>query len=79
MHVLDSDLEAGDSSGNGLHLYCLTRQHIINQVIACPLICNMNLAYNEGARLDCYDMNSTVGDFGMAVITLAMLFFVLSC
>jgi hypothetical protein len=79
MHILDLILEAGDSSGNGLHLYCLTRQHAINQVIACPLIYNMNLAYSKGARLDYYDMISTVGDFSMAVITLAMLLFVLSC
>jgi hypothetical protein len=65
--------------GNGLHLYCLTRQHTIIQVIACSLICNKNLAYNEGTRLDCYDVTSATSEFGMIIIMLGRLYFVLPC
>jgi hypothetical protein len=31
MHVLDTDLEADHVPVNGLHLYCLTRFHAIDQ------------------------------------------------
>jgi hypothetical protein len=73
MHVLDPDLEAGSSRGDGLHLYGLTGMHAINQVIACFLICNKNLACGEGTRLDCCDVITTTGDYGMAIITLGRL------
>jgi hypothetical protein len=51
MCVLDPDLKAGSSLGNGMHLYSLTVLYIINQVIVCSLICNRNLACSEGKRL----------------------------
>jgi hypothetical protein len=74
-----SDLEASDSLSNGLHLYCLIGQHAINRVIAYSFICNSNLAYTEGTRLDRCDVISTASDFGIVIITLDRLFFVLSC
>jgi hypothetical protein len=42
------------------------------------LICNMNLACDQGTRLDCYDMITTIGDYDMAIIMLVRLYFVLS-
>jgi hypothetical protein len=70
MHVLESDPELGGCPGNGLHLFCFTGMHTTNQVIACSLICNRNLAYGEGTRLDYYDVISTADEFGMAIMTL---------
>jgi hypothetical protein len=55
-HILELDPEAGSCPGNGIHLYCLTRVHATNRVIACSLIYNRNLAYGEGTRLECCDM-----------------------
>jgi hypothetical protein len=51
--VLESDLKDGGCPSNGLHSHCVTIVHPTIQVIACSLICNMNLAYDEGTRLDC--------------------------
>jgi hypothetical protein len=53
--------------------------HAINQVIARSLICNMNLAYSEGTRLNYRGMIATSGHYDMAIITLGRLYFVLSC
>jgi hypothetical protein len=78
MHVLDSYLEAGDGSSNGLHLYWLTEQHAIFWVIAHSLIYNRNLACGEGTRLDYCNVISATGDFGMTIIMLGRLFFMLS-
>jgi hypothetical protein len=79
MCILDQDLEADACPGNGLHLYCMIKQQDINWVIAYSLICNWNLAYNKGIRLECCDMISTASNFDMVIITLVRLFFVLSC
>jgi hypothetical protein len=38
----------------------------------------MNLACDQGTRLDCYDMITTIGDYDMAIIMLVRLYFVLS-
>jgi hypothetical protein len=57
----------------------LTRLHAINRVIVCSLICNRNLACGESTRLDCYIMIATTGDYGMAIIMLGRLYFMLSC
>jgi hypothetical protein len=65
--------------GNGLHLYCLTGQHAIIWVIACSLICNKYLAYGEGTRLYYYNIIAATRDHGMAIITLDLLYFMLSC
>jgi hypothetical protein len=53
--------------------------HAINQVIACSLIYNRNLACDEGIKLDCYDVITVTGDHGMIIITMGKLYFVLSC
>jgi hypothetical protein len=74
-----SDLEASDSLSNGLHLYCLIGQHAINRVIAYSFIYNSNLTYVEGTRLDHCNVISTASDFGIVIITLDRLFFMLSC
>jgi hypothetical protein len=73
MHVLDLYLKVGSSLSNGLHLYGVTGLHTINEVIAGSLICNRNLACGEGITLDCCDMIATIGDYGMAIITLGRL------
>jgi hypothetical protein len=78
MSVLDTDSEVGDCPGNWRHLYCLTRVHTTNRVIACSLIYNRNLACDEGKRLDCYDVMSIAGELGMTIITLGILYFMLS-
>jgi hypothetical protein len=51
----------------------------INQVIACSLIYNMNLACVEGRRLDCCDMIAATRDHDIAIISSGRLYFVLSC
>jgi hypothetical protein len=62
----------------GLLLYCLTGLHATNRIIACFLICNRNLAYDEVTRLDCCDVISVTSELGMVIITLGGLYFVLS-
>jgi hypothetical protein len=57
----------------------LTGLHAIDWVIACFHICYRNLSYGEGTKLDCCDMVAATGDFGMAIITLGRIYFVLSC
>jgi hypothetical protein len=79
MCTLDPDLEVVNCSGNGLYMCNFNEQHTINRVIACFLICNKNLACSKGTRLDYYDMICAVGDFGMTIIMLDRLFFMLSC
>jgi hypothetical protein len=79
MCALDPDLEVVDCSSNGLYMYNFNGQHTINRVISCSLICSNNLASNEGTRLDYCDMISSAGDFGMTIIMLDSLFFMLSC
>jgi hypothetical protein len=74
INVLDSYMEVGSSPGDGLHLYGLTGLHTINQVIACFLICNINLACGEGIRVDCCDVIATTSDYNMTIITLGKLF-----
>jgi hypothetical protein len=66
-------------SGKWVALSGLTWLHAINRIIACSLICNRNLACGEDTRLDCCDVIATTGDYGMAIITLGRLYFVLSC
>jgi hypothetical protein len=70
INVLDSYMEVGSSPGDGLHLYGLTGLHTINQVIACSLIYNINLACGEGIRVDCCDVIATTSDYNMTIITL---------
>jgi hypothetical protein len=80
MHVLKPNPEAGGCLGNVLHLYCLIGLHATNWVIACSLICNWNLACNEGSRIDCWEMIFTASEPSMIIsITLGRLYFVLSC
>jgi hypothetical protein len=79
MCVLDQDLGVGNCPGYGMHLYSLIRLHTTNWVIICSLICNRNLTYNEGIRLDCYNMICATSELGMPIITLDRLFFMLSC
>jgi hypothetical protein len=80
MHVLDQDPEIGNCTDNGLHLYYLTMVLATNQlVIACSLSRNRNLACGEGTRLHCCIVFSVVGEFGMAIIMLGRLYFMLSC
>jgi hypothetical protein len=79
MCALDPDLEVVDCSSNGLYMYNFNGQHTINRVISCSLICSNNLASSEGTRLDYCDMISSAGDFGMTIIMLDSLFFMLSC
>jgi hypothetical protein len=79
MHVLDQDREAGVCPGNRLHLYYLTRLYATNRVIACSLICNRNLDCGKGTRLYCCDVISVAGKFGMVIITLGKLSFLMSC
>jgi hypothetical protein len=62
-----------------LHLYCLNGLHATNWVIACSLIHNRILACGEGTRIAYCDMISAAGDLGKTIITLGMLFFMLSC
>jgi hypothetical protein len=76
---LNPDPEAGQCLSNRLHLYYLTGVHVTNRVIECSLICNRNLAYDEGTRLDCCNEISVTGELGMAIITLGRLYFMLSC
>jgi hypothetical protein len=76
---LNPDPEAGQCPGNRLHLYCLTGVHATNRVIACSFICNRNLDYDEGTRLDCCNEISVAGELGMVIIILGGFYFVLSC
>jgi hypothetical protein len=55
----------------------LIRLHAIDCVIVCLFICNRNLAYDKVTRLDCCDVITTTGDYGMSILTLGRLFFVL--
>jgi hypothetical protein len=73
MCVLEPDPEASDCPGGGLHWYYLTGLHATNRVITCSLICYRNLAYDEGIRLNCYDVISAAGELGMTIITLGRL------
>jgi hypothetical protein len=57
---------------------CLTELHATIRVIACSLICNRNLACDEGTRLDCCDVISVVGELGMDIIMLGKIYSVLS-
>jgi hypothetical protein len=50
MHILEPDPMAGNCPGNGL--CCLTGVRATNRVIACSLIYNRNLAYDEVTILD---------------------------
>jgi hypothetical protein len=79
MHILESDPEVGGCPGNGLLLYCFTREHATNRVITSSLICNRSLGCGEGTRLDCCDMTSAIGELGETIITLGRFYFVLSC
>jgi hypothetical protein len=79
MRALDHDPEASGCPSNWLHLYCLTRLHAANRVIAYSLICNQNLVCGEGTRLDCCNVISATGELGMTIITLGRLYFMLSC
>jgi hypothetical protein len=74
MHVLDSELEAGNSPGNELHLHGLTGFHATNWVIAYSLICSRKLACGECTRLDCCDMIAPTGDFSKTIISLGRLY-----
>jgi hypothetical protein len=56
----------------------LIKLHTIGRVIACSFICNRDLACGRGTRLDCCDVNVTPGDYGIAIVTLGRLYFVLS-
>jgi hypothetical protein len=78
MHILEPNLEACNCLGNRLHLYCFTRLHATNLVIACSLIYNRNLAYGERIRLDYCNVISATCELGMAIITLGMIYFVVS-
>jgi hypothetical protein len=79
MHVLDTDLEADYCLGNGLLLSGLTGFHAIDSTKVYFLICNRNLACDKGIRLDCCGVIVATGDFGMVVIMLGRLYFMLSC
>jgi hypothetical protein len=80
MHVLKPNPEAGGCLGNVLHLYCLIGLHATTWVIVCSLICNWNLAYNEGSRIDCWDMIFAASEPSMTIIiTLGRLYFMLFC
>jgi hypothetical protein len=80
MHILDPDPEAGGCPSNGLHLYCLTKVHTTIRVIACSLICNRDLSYSEGTRIDCCDvMISATTKLGLAIIMLGGFYFMLYC
>jgi hypothetical protein len=79
MHVLNQDLDTCDYPSNELLWFYLTGLQATNQVIACPLICNMNLACRESTRLDCCDVIFAAGELGMTIISLGRLYFVLSC
>jgi hypothetical protein len=57
----------------------LTRLHAINQIIACSLLCNNNLACDEDKRLDYCDVIAITCDYDMIIITLGRFYFVLSC
>jgi hypothetical protein len=72
MHVLKLGPKAGGYPGNGMHLYGLTGLHTTNHVIACSLIYNRNLVYDEGTRPDYCDMISAASDLGR-------LYFMSSC
>jgi hypothetical protein len=79
MHILDPDLEADSCLGDGLHLYDLTSFHTIEQAIACFLVCNRYLACGEGTSLKCCNVIFATSDYGMTIITLCRLYFMLSC
>jgi hypothetical protein len=57
----------------------LTKLLAIIRVIACSLINNRNLACSVKASLDCCDVTAITSDYDMTIITLDMLYFVLSC
>jgi hypothetical protein len=79
MHILDPDPEAGGCPSNGLHLYGLTKVHTTIRVIACSLICNRDLSYSEGTRIDCCDVISATTKLGLAIIMLGGFYFMLYC
>jgi hypothetical protein len=77
-HVVDQLWRSCESGPGGRRLpeqwaapLGLTGLHAIDWAIVCSLIYNRNLACGEGTRLDCCDM--------ITIITLARLYFVLSC
>jgi hypothetical protein len=79
MRILDPDPEAGSCPSNGLHLYCLTKVHTTIRVIACSLICNRDLSYSKGTRIDCCDVISATSELGLAIIMLGGFYFMLYC
>jgi hypothetical protein len=79
MRVLKPDSEAGSCSSNVLLFYCLSGMHATNRVIVFFLICNKNLAYGEGTKIDGCDVVSAASELDMTIITLGRLYSVLSC
>jgi hypothetical protein len=79
MHILESDPEVGGCPGNGLLLYCFTREHATNRVITSALICNKSQGCGEGTRLDYCDMTSAIGELGETIIMLGRFYSMLSC
>jgi hypothetical protein len=57
----------------------LTGFHAIDWIMVCFHICNRKLVCGEGTSLDCCDVVVATGYFGVAIITLSRLYFVLSC
>jgi hypothetical protein len=64
--------------GQWVASFVLTRLHTLVRVIACSLINNMNLPCSDGASLDCCDVMVVTSDYGMAIIMLDMIYFLLS-
>jgi hypothetical protein len=64
--------------GQWVASFVLTRLHTPVRVIVCSLISNMNLAFSDGASLDYCDVTIVTSDYGLAIITLDMIYFLLS-
>jgi hypothetical protein len=65
--------------GQRVALVLLDRGLATNRVITCSLIRNRKQACGDGTKLDCYDMIFAAGEFDMTIITLDILYFMLSC
>jgi hypothetical protein len=74
MRVQYSDLEAGNSPGNGWHLHGWIVLHTTSRVIACSLIYSSDLPCGKGTRLECCEVIIATGDFDMTILSLGRLY-----
>jgi hypothetical protein len=60
-------------------MFALIRKHVITRVMAFTWGSDSSLGCSKGTDLDCYRVRTTSNNFGMTIITLGCLHYVLSC